>query len=194
MFEVWLHIKDIYYPHDGNLDKPPTFDLSRHLHRQEISKFGLKKSVIFYADYEEESDKYYLPLCTITWKTIFDGATPKKQVKYTSWLIDGKMSLLDKFELKIEKPKIFMQKMRSRVIEELIDLGDKSGLGDKLKALYENHSKEIYIYKEGGSPKFRDAIYSSKEQWLDLPSADQGTVRDVIFQYLSIGVVDSEAD
>ena len=83
MFDVWLYINDIHHPSDGNLDQPPEFDLARHLHRVEVNKYGLKRSVVFYAEYDEESDRYSLPLCTVTWDNIFDGPTPKKQIKKT---------------------------------------------------------------------------------------------------------------
>ena len=190
MFDVWLYLPAIHHPSDGNLEKPPEFDLKRYLHRVEVTKYGLKRSVIFYGKYDESSDRYSRPLCTVTWENIFDGLTPKKQIKKTFWLQNGKSKLVDKQNLIIQQPKVFLQKMRSRVVEELIDLADKFKLADKLKSLYEQHPTEIYIYKEGGSPKFRDAIANSSEEWLDSPSTDGRTVKDVIVQYLSLGVVE----
>ncbi|MEM7756569.1 MAG: hypothetical protein AAF298_00355 [Cyanobacteria bacterium P01_A01_bin.40] len=194
MFDVWLHINEIHHPSDGNLAKPPEFDLKRYLHRKEISKFGLKRSVTFYGTYDQTSDQYDVPLCAVSWQTVFDGTTPKEQIKRTAWLFNGKWLNLDEQILKIEQPKVYLQAMRRRVIEELNDLADQFGLADKLKTLYEAHPNEIYVYKEGGSPQFRQAIASSTESWLDLPSTDGRTVRDVIVQYLSIGVVENEAN
>ncbi|MEL6493561.1 MAG: hypothetical protein AAFQ41_00375 [Cyanobacteria bacterium J06623_7] len=193
MFDLWFYINPIHHPSDGNLNKPPEFDLGRHLHRVEISRYGLKRSVTFYAEYSQ-SEGYSIPLCTISWRTVFDGVVPKTQIKRTSLLKDGTWEIIGEQTLVIEKPKLFLQKMRSRVIEELIDLADKFGLGTKLKALYEEHATEIYIYKEGGSPIFRSAIANSQEEWLKLPSTDGRTVRDVIVDYLSIGVAESEVN
>ena len=189
MFDAWLHLDEIYQS-DNDLSKPPTFDLRRHFHKKEITSFGLKKSVTFYAEYDPETEIYSIPVCAISWQVIFDGNNPKTQIKRTAWIINGKFQPIHEIKLKIEKPKVFLQTMRARIIEELIDLAVNFGFEEKIKALYEKYSSLVYIYKEGGSPKFRDAIASSKESWLDeVIPATGNKPRDVLVQYLSIGVV-----
>ena len=197
MYKIWSsNLVTPEYHIGANYDAPPTFQLKDlGFDKQEITKFGLKKSLIFYDGYDEASDKYKDPLLAISWQTIFENGTPKKQIRRTSWMLDdGKWSQSHESIQQVREPKLFLQKMRSRVIEELIDLADKFGLGERLKALYEENATEIYIYKEGGSPKFRDAIASSTEEWLERDSTDGRTVRDVILDYLAIGMVSDVVD
>ena len=175
-------------------DAPPSFNLSLlGFPKLETIKYGLKQSVVFY---DRHDGKNYLdPLCRVIWQTAFDGAVPSLQKRSVSWkLVEGGWSQPHLSDEPIRNPKVFLQKMRSRVIEELIDLATNFGLGTEIKALYEQHATEIYIYIEGGSPKFRNAIDSESLKWLKRSSSDGRTVKDVIVQYLSIGVVENEAN
>lgn len=195
---VWNFISPEYHPPTGNLSTLPTYIDFRFVNiiREKDIKFGLVKSHIYYEYFDFEQKKYINPLVNISWDTFFDEDNnlllPFKRIrKFSCLLSDGTWSEpIEKVE-PIRKPKVFLQKMRGRVIEELIDIADSSGLGDKIRTLYEAHSQEIFIYKEGGSPKFRDAIATADEAWLDILNSETGNKpRDVIVQYLSIGVVD----
>ena len=180
------------YRINASPDAPPTFNLKDlGFPKNKIEKYGLKRSITFYDKHDEVTDTYIDPLFSVSWQTKFENGIPKKQIRRASWVLDdGSWSSPHESSQPIREPKIFLQRMRGRVIEELIDLADKFGLADKLKSLYENHPTEIYIYKEGGSPKFKNSIINSTEDWLTLPSTDGRTVRDVIVQYLSIGEFD----
>lgn len=198
---VWNHVSPGHHPKDGDLSILPEYiDLEfLDLYKNTESQYGLKLSVLFYEHWDEETNKYSNPIAKVIWQTHFDESTnppsPVKQVKTVTWRLDNGEWSEDKIKtIPVRNPKVFLQKMRSRVIEELIDLANKFNLADKLKALYEEHSILIQIYEKGGSPKFRDAIANSSEEWLNSPSTDGRTVRDVIVQYLSIGVVEDEAN
>ncbi|MEM8828765.1 MAG: hypothetical protein AAGE96_05340 [Cyanobacteria bacterium P01_G01_bin.19] len=197
---AWNYVTPGHHPPDGNLEILPEYiDLDfLDLYKNEISKYGLKLSVLFYENYDQATDKYSNPVAKVIWQTQFDTnqnpPSPTEQIKTVGWMLDNGKWSEDKVKtIPVRNPKVFLQKMRSRVIDELVDLADKFNLADKLKTLYEQHSTEIYIYKEGGSPKFKQAIAASNEQWLTLPSTDGRTVRDVIIDYLSIGVVEDVA-
>lgn len=192
MYKVWRSsLLAPEYLAGENFNSPPKFDLN-HLGfpKKETIGYGLKRSVIFYDRYDEASGTYKDPLLSIAWQTIFDGANPVKQIRRTNWINDDDTWNTPHISSQpIRNPKVFLQKMRSRIIEELIDVATKAGLKDKILDLYENYQSLIILYKDGGSPKFRDAIASSKEAWLDeVNEATGNKPREVLVKYLSIGV------
>lgn len=196
---VWNHVSPGNHPSDGNLELLPEYiDLDfLGLFKDDFGKYGLKLSVIYYENWDKATKIYSNPVARVIWKTKFDDAQnlsyPKLQTKKVSWKLNNGRWSEDKVStIPIRNPKVFLQKMRERVIEELIDLATKFNLAEQIKALYEQHPTEIYTYKEGGSTKFRSAIANSREEWLDAPLTDGRTVRTVIIEYLSIGVVEDD--
>ena len=192
MYKVWrssLLVPEYLVGEDLNV--PPKFNLSHFgFPKKETIRYGLKRSVIFYDRYDEASGTYKDPLLSIAWQTIFDGASPVKQIRRTNWINDDDTWNTPHISSQpVRNPKVFLQKMRSRIIEELIDVATKAGLKDKILDLYENYQSLIILYKDGGSPKFRDAIAKSNEAWLDeVNEATGNKPRDVLVKYLSIGV------
>lgn len=175
-------------------DAPPLFDLELlGFPKLIVTKYGLKQSAIFYGSSSE--DRYVNPVCRVIWKTIFVDSVPKYQQRKVEWaLVGGGWSNSYQSSQPIRNPKLFLQKMRSRTIEELLELATRFGFADRLRSLYEAHTTKIYIYIEGGSPKFKEAIEQSNEEWLTKPSTDGRTVKDVIVDYLSIGIEEVEVE
>ena len=194
---VWNYVDPEYHPPNGNLSALPKYVDFKFLDiiKQENVQFGLIKSHIYHESYDFDTEQYLNPLVYISWDTFFNEdekpPLPFKRIRYVSFLLSDESWSEPTAKIEpVRNPKVFLQKMRGRVIEELIDIADSSGLGDKIRTLYEAHSQEIYIYKEGGSPQFRDAIAATDEAWLDILNPETGNKpRDVLVQYLSIGVV-----
>ena len=190
-YKVWdssLIPPDYFVGQDINV--PPKFDLN-HLGfpKKETIRYGLKRTVIFYDRYNEQSSVYEDPLLSIAWQTIFDGPNPVKQIRRCSWIwSDNTWSAPHISSQPVRNPKVFLQKRRSRIIEELVDLATKADLKDKILKLYEDYQSLIILYKDAGSLEFRDAIAESKEPWLDRVNETTGNKpREVLVKYLSIG-------
>ncbi|MDJ0570271.1 MAG: hypothetical protein QNJ53_14685 [Pleurocapsa sp. MO_192.B19] len=190
---VWNHVSPGNHPVDLCL-LPEYINLDfLDLKKKEVIAYGLKKFVIYHEDYDYDSFEYLSPVASVAWQTVYDegGNTPLKQIKRISWkLNDGSWSEAKEYVEPIRNPKVFQQKRRGRVIEELIDIGTQYGFKAKILALYEKYQSQIGLYKDGGSPKFRNAIVTDEAAWLDVVNEATGNKpRDVLVQYLSIGVV-----
>lgn len=95
------------------------------------------------------------------------------------------------YTVAIYDPLAFWQKRRSRIISELKKLAADTGLSAQILPVFEEYQTLVDSYRDAGSTKFRDAIASSSELWLDIVNPDTGNKpRDVLDQYLSIGVVE----
>ena len=178
---------------DVNFDAPPKFDLKQlGFPKKETISYGLKRSVIFYDRFNKDRGVYEDPLLSIAWQTIFEEVTPIEQIRRVSWKSYATFWTHPHVSHQpVRNPKVFLQKRRSRIIEELVDLATKADLKDKILKLYEDYQSLIILYKDGGSLEFRDAIAKSKEPWLDRVNETTGNKpREVLVKYLSIGTVD----
>ncbi len=190
---VWNHVSPGNHPVDLCL-LPEYINLDfLDLKKKEVIAYGLKKFVIYHEDYDYDSFEYLRPVASVAWQTVYDegGNTALKQIKRISWkLSDGSWSEAKEYVEPIRNPKVFEKKRRLRVIEELIDIAVRFGFKEKILALYETYQSEVALYKDAGSVKFRNAIAIDEAAWLDeIHAATGNKPRDVLVQYLSIGVV-----
>lgn len=198
---IWGLIPLESHPQDGDLKTLPVttnfsfIDVQKEetleLSLDESGTTYLKRSHVFYESYDI-INLYIKPLVSITWDTFFDdNKTPISRIRSVSFLLsNGDWSEAVEKTEPIRKPELYLRKMRGRVVEELIDIADRSNLGDKIRLLYTAFSQEIYIYKESGNSNFRDAIKNLEQDWLDVVNPDtRDSPRDVLINYLSIGLI-----
>ena len=191
---VWNYVSPGHHPTDGNLSIAPEYiDLDfLKIPKQEVIQYGHKIEVNYYDRYDYQTKEFIERVARITRTAIYDDrGVPIKLQKTIAWKkTDGEWGGLTAWEEPIRNPKVFMQKVRARAIEELIDIAYNYGFKDKILELFEAYTLLISIYKDGGSPKLRDAIAIAEDSWLDEVNEETGNKpRDVLVQYLSIGVV-----
>lgn len=191
---VWQHIElppeqqplseDINPRHEINLNHTG-------LPKEETEQFGLKIATTWYAEYDE-ANGYQTPLAKVDRQITFEIGTglPNSILKSLSFkFTDGTWSDPETWREPIRKPKKFLKVMRGRAIDELEDLASKFELRERILDLYEQYQAEIALFIDAGSPRFRDAIASSTDAWLDETIPATGNKpRDVITQYASIGL------
>lgn len=196
---AWNFVSPGHHPPSGDLAIIPEYiDLDfLGLFKKEFTKYGRKISVIYYQDFDDASDRYSNPIARVVWNTKFDKSQnppiPIKQIKKISWRSsDGKWSSDKLATLPIRNPEVYLSVMRSRVIDELTYLAAEFGLKEQILELYKKYQRQIILYKDGGSPQFRDAIATENDEaWLDRVNPKTGNKpRDVLVKYLSISVVE----
>ncbi len=159
---------------------------------QEVIRFGHKQSTIYYKNYDYDSQKYTQPVVKCDRAVTYEKNQPIKLTKTVAWMLsDGNWGVSFTFNQPINSPLEFWQKRRSRIIIELKDLAQSFDLSDRILPLFEKYQTLVDSYRDAGSAKFRDAIANSSESWLDIVTPETGNKpRDVLVEYLSIGVVE----
>lgn len=162
------------------------------LEKHKEYRYGLKISTIWYAQYDEQKNRYDTPLARVIRQTMFDdNGIPTKITKSLSLKYQSSgWSDPYVWTERVDKPKKFLKVMRSRAVDELEDLAAKFGLAAKILELYDKHQSEILLYQNSGSTAFRDAVAADTSKWLDEVNQITGNKpRDIIVQYASIGVM-----
>ena len=162
---------------------------------KEVNRFGHKQSVRYYASYDFDTKEYDNVLVKVDRAVTYEGATPIKLTRTVCWRLDND-TWGDPFTWSepIRSPQLFLKKVRERGINELIEIAEAFGFQAQIVELFEKYQLLVDSYRDAGSAKFRNAIAIDEAAWLDaLNEATGNKPRDVLVQYLSIGVVEDAA-
>ena len=157
------------------------------LNQLPVIRFGHKVSTIYYKniDYTEPIFKCDRVANYENGQPVSLTRTPAFRKSNGSW--GGSFT----YTVAIYDPLAFWQKRRSRIIAELKKLAADTGLSAQILPVFEEYQTLVNSYRDAGSTKFRDAIANSSATWLDEVNPATGNKpRDVLDQYLSIGIVE----
>ena len=159
---------------------------------RETIRYGHKQSTVYYREYNFETKEYIQPIAKCDRAVTYDENNQAvKLTKTVAWMLsNGNWGNPFTWTEPIRSSQLFLTKRRSRIVQELKDLAVSAGLSDQILPLFEQYQTLVDSYRDAGSAKFRDAIAYSSEQWLDQVTPATGNKpRDVLVQYLSIGIV-----
>ena len=169
-----------------NLPKKPTIHLGERRKSVYYDRFENGEYIdpiikVEYSFKREDQGLVYEKLRTICWQLENDKWSSDVQTDVIPVVSEGE---------KLRE----IKRRRANIIDELKGLAKKFTTSDipleaKILEIFEENQLLINSYIDAGSAKFRDAIGSSKEDWLDtIIPATGNKSRDVLVQYLSIGL------
>ena len=182
--------------HPGSIIFPE--QLNKNLPKEPTIYLGERRQTIYYDRYEDE--QYKDPIIKIAYAFKRDDAgLVYEKIRTIVWCLEsGKWSSQtqqDSIPVVSEALKLQeIKRRRSNIIDELKGLAKKFSTAEipleaKILAVFEENQLLINSYIDAGSAKFRNAIASSSESWLDaVVPATGNKSRDIIVSYLSIGL------
>lgn len=157
------------------------------LNPKPVILFGHKVSTIYYKNID-----FTAPIFKCDRVANYEDGQPISLTRTPAFKkSDGSWGGSSTYTVAIYDPLAFWQKRRSRIVNELKKLAADTGLSAQILPVFEEYQTLVDSYRDAGSPKLRNAIASSTELWLDKVNLATGNKpRDVLVQYLSIGVVE----